>query len=69
MIITQDIMALIDDKTTPIIIEALDSKKTVEAYVYSLSGSMYVAEKLSADNIKITVNEKAFEGIKRHIGQ
>ena len=56
-------------KNQPIIIEALESKETVTANVYLLSRSLAAVEKLSGDNIKITVNDNAFEGLKKYMGK
>lgn len=67
--VAQEITYLVEDKMQPIIIESLSTKETVEANVYLLSKSLAAVEKLSADNIKITVNDKAFEGIKRYLGK
>lgn len=66
--VAQEITYLIEDKNQPITIEALSSKETVETNVHLLSRSLATVERLSGENIKITVNDKAFEGIKKHMG-
>lgn len=67
--VAQEITYLIEDKNQPIVIEALNSKETMEVNAYLLSRSLVVVEKLVAENIQITVNDKAFEGIKRYLGK
>lgn len=67
--VAQEITYLIEDKNQPIVIEALNSKETLEANVYLLSRSLATVEKLSGENIKITVNDRAFEGLKRYTGR
>lgn len=67
--VVQEITYLIEDKNQPIIIESLSSGETIEAYAHLLSRSLATVEKLSGDNIKITVNDRAFEGLKRFMGQ
>ena len=67
--VAQEITYLMEDKNQQIVIEALNSKETVEANVYLLGRSLAVVEGISGENIKITVNDKAFEGIKRYLGK
>lgn len=67
--VAQEISYLVEDKNQPIIIEALSSKETVIANTYLLSRSLATVEQLSGDNIKITVPDEAFEGIKKYMGR
>lgn len=67
--VAQEITYLIKDKNQPIAIEALNSKETMEVNAYLLSRSLIAVEELAAENIKITINDRAFEGIKKQLGK
>ena len=54
----------IEDAGTPVIIESEETGEQVEICAYMLRRMLYTAEKLSADNIKLTVKKDAFEDIK-----
>jgi len=67
--VAQELTYLVKDKTQPIIIESLGTKETIEANAYLLSRSLATVEEIAGENIKITVNDKAFEGFKKYMGQ
>lgn len=69
IMVVQQIAYLIEDKNQTITVEALGSKETFEANVYLLSRSLATIEKLSGDNIKVSVNEQDFEGLKKYFGK
>ena len=67
--VAQEITYLIEDKNQTIILESLDSKETLETNAYLLSRSLATVERIAGDNIKLTVKDNVFEGLKRQFGQ
>ena len=47
----------------------MESKETMEVNAYLLGRSLVAVEKLTGDDIKVKVNDKAFEGLKRSFGK
>ena len=62
----QDIVQKIGKPEQVIKIRAKDSQKEVEVSSYLLRKSLLFVDSISAENITLTVDEKAFEGIKQY---
>lgn len=67
--VVQEIAYLVQDQNVTITIVSEKSNEEIEASAYLLRRLLYTAEKLSADNIKITVKENDFEGVKKLLGK
>lgn len=63
----QDLAYAIEDQNTPIRIEVENGAESFEANAYRLRRVLHVAEKISADNIVLTVTEENFANLKRYI--
>ena len=60
----QEIVNLIENQNTPIIIETVNGQESFEANAYMLRRVLHVAEKLSADNIILTVTDETYKNLK-----
>lgn len=67
--VVQDMTVRLNDPTQVITIEAKDSRREMETNAYLCNRLLHTVEKITADNIRITVSEKAFENIKNYLGQ
>ena len=65
MLDVQDIIVKLDNPNQTIVIEAEDSREQVELYAYTCRMYLHKLIKISADNIKLTVSEEAFNDIKK----
>lgn len=67
--VVQEITYLVQDKNQVITLESTESKETIEVNAYLLSKSLVAVEGLSGENIKLSVNDKAFEGFRAYFGK
>lgn len=65
----QDFVYSLEDQNTPITVVAESTKETIETNAYLLKRLLYIAQKLSADNIEIVVNEDDFTAIKKYLNR
>lgn len=63
----QDMIAKLDNPVQDITIECISTQETIETNAYLCKRLLYTAERVSADNIKLTVSEDVFKGIKKHL--
>ena len=67
VMLVQDVIVKLDNPKQTIVIEAEDSKEKIETNAYLCRKYLHKLEKITADNIKLTVNEEAFSDIKKGI--
>ena len=67
--VIQQLVAKLDNPKQEITIECESGQETIELYVYSCRMFLHKLKKISAENIKITVSEEAFNDIKKSYGQ
>lgn len=66
--VVQEIAYALQDQSEVVTIVNKESKEEFEANAYLLKRLLATVEHISADNLKLTVSEKDFEGIKKHFG-